>query len=105
MILESGGGVKSLIGCLHGISQIHKAKKQLQHQHNQSNTNNLNSENNTTINETIKTCPVPDGLPKTREEMEEEEKGKMPDSPFTTLLRSKGRFPAWYSPVPDNETQ
>ncbi|KAI3809822.1 hypothetical protein L1987_19422 [Smallanthus sonchifolius] len=100
VILESGG-VKSLIGCLHGISEIHKAKKELQ---NGSDVNNLRSEN-TAAFEGGRACPMPDGLPKSREEMEEEEKAKMPDSPFTRLLRSKGRFPAWYSPAPDHETQ
>ncbi|KAJ0643762.1 putative CCG-binding protein [Helianthus annuus] len=100
VILESGG-MKSLIGCLHGISEIHKAKKQSQ---NRSNVNNNNmKQENTPAVEGGRACPVPDGLPKSREEMEEEEKGRMPDSPFTRLLRSKGRSPAWYSPAPDHE--
>ncbi|MCD9560441.1 hypothetical protein HAX54_019123 [Datura stramonium] len=38
-------------------------------------------------------CPIPDGLPKTREELEEEEKARMPDSPYTKLLRAKGTHP------------
>ncbi|KAK9056693.1 hypothetical protein SSX86_024055 [Deinandra increscens subsp. villosa] len=101
MILESGG-VKSLIGCLHGISEIHKAKKQSEL--NGSNMNSMVSECTPAV-EVRRACPVPDGVPKSREEMEEEEKGMMPDSPFTRLLRAKGRFPAWYSPVPDHETQ
>ncbi|KAK9056700.1 hypothetical protein SSX86_024062 [Deinandra increscens subsp. villosa] len=101
MILESGG-VKSLIGCLHGISEIHKAKKQSEL--NGSNVNSMVSECTPAV-EVRRACPVPDGVPKSREEMEEEEKGMMPDSPFTRLLRAKGRFPAWYSPVPDHETQ
>ncbi|KAI7757529.1 hypothetical protein M8C21_017075 [Ambrosia artemisiifolia] len=100
VIIESGG-VKSLIGCLHGISEIHKAKKQLENGTNVD--NNMKSEKNTATVERGRACPVPDGLPKSREEMEEEEKGKMPDSPFTRLLRSKGRSPAWYSPAPDHE--
>ncbi|KAJ0639814.1 putative CCG-binding protein [Helianthus annuus] len=99
VILESGG-VKSLIGCLHGISEIHKAKKQSQ---NRSNVNNNTEQENTPAVEGGRACPVPDGLPKSREEMEEEEKGKMPDSPFTRLLQSKGRSPAWYSPASDHE--
>ncbi|KAL0356779.1 UNVERIFIED_CONTAM: CCG-binding protein 1 [Sesamum calycinum] len=44
-----------------------------------------------------KACPVPDGLPKTSEELEEEEKARMPDSPFTRLLRARGKHPAWYT--------
>lgn len=46
-------------------------------------------------------CPVPDGLPKTREELEEEEKARMPDSSFTRLLRAKGTHPVWYSSALD----
>ncbi|KAK9077229.1 hypothetical protein SSX86_005566 [Deinandra increscens subsp. villosa] len=56
MILESGG-VKSLIGCLHGISEIHKAKKQLQN--GSSNVNNIVSENTPAV-EVRRACPVPD---------------------------------------------
>ncbi|XP_076897691.1 CCG-binding protein 1-like [Bidens hawaiensis] len=99
VIIESGG-VKSLIGCLHGISEIHKAKKELQ---NGSNMNCTCSENTPAV-KSGSACPVPDGLPRSHEEMEEEEKEKMPDSPLTRLLRAKGRFPAWYSPAPDHET-
>nr|CAD1819506.1 unnamed protein product [Ananas comosus var. bracteatus] len=39
-----------------------------------------------------------------KDELEEEEKARMPDSPFTRLLRSKGRHPAWYTLAPDHET-
>ncbi|KAM0006496.1 putative leucine-rich repeat domain superfamily [Helianthus debilis subsp. tardiflorus] len=99
VILESGG-VKSLIGCLHGISEIPKAKKQSQ---NGSNVNNNTKQEKTPAVDGGRACPVPDGLPKSREEMEEEDKGKMPDSQFTRLLRSKGRSPACYSPAPDYE--
>lgn len=100
MILESGG-VKSLIGLLHGISEIHKARKQLRN-HTGSNTSNTNSDK--VASRARRECPVPDGLPKSLEEMEEEENWKMPDSSFTRLLRSKGTSPAWFSPVPDHET-
>ncbi|KVI10746.1 CCG-binding protein 1-like [Cynara cardunculus var. scolymus] len=106
VILESGG-VKSLIGCLHGISEIHKAKKQLEDEQGSDMNNNTNSDSNSENRAVVggeRACAVPDGVPKTREEMEEEEKGKMPDSPFTRLLRSKGRLPAWYSAAPDHET-
>ncbi|GKE51707.1 CCG-binding protein 1, partial [Tanacetum coccineum] len=104
MIIESGG-VKSLIGCLHGITEIHKAKKQSENDENVSEEAANNSmEKVTADGGKRRECPVPDGLPKSREEMEEEENGKMPDSPFTRLLRAKGKFPAWYSPAPDHET-
>lgn len=56
------------------------------------------------MKERVRRCPIPDGLPKSLEELEEEERARMPDSPFTRMLRTKGRFPAWYSPAPDHET-
>ncbi|KAF5745660.1 hypothetical protein HS088_TW07G01252 [Tripterygium wilfordii] len=93
LILQTGG-IKSLIGCLHGISSMQKGK-----------------ENGFGLAKTLiadkgkeRHCPIPDGLPKTLEELAEEESARMPDSPYTRLLRSKGSFPAWYSPAPDHET-
>lgn len=44
------------------------------------------------VKERERLCPLP-------EDLEEEEKARMPDSPFTRVLRTKGRFPAWYSPA------
>ena len=85
LILQAGG-VKSLIGCLHGIAGIHKGKKKAF-----SSTEPLSSE------KSERHVPIPDGLPKSQAELEEEEKGRMPDSPYTRLLRTKGKFPAWYN--------
>ncbi|XP_050231783.1 CCG-binding protein 1 [Mercurialis annua] len=96
LILQAGG-VKFLIGCLHGISSmLHKG----------TNTGIGFMAPSTSAKKEKETrpCPIPDGLPKSQEELDEEEEGRMPDSPFTRLLRSKGRFPAWYSPAPDHET-
>lgn len=92
LILQAGG-VKSLIGCLHGIAGIQKGKKKAS-----GSTEPLSSE------KCERHAPIPDGLPKSQAELEEEEKGRMPDSPYTRLLRTKGKFPAWYSPAPDHET-
>ncbi|XP_061373458.1 CCG-binding protein 1 [Gastrolobium bilobum] len=92
LILETGG-VKSLIGCLHGIALMHKLKK-----------GDLNLAKDVKSDEGKRLCPIPDGLPRSADEMMEEEQARMPDSPYTRLLRSKGRFPAWYSPAPDHET-
>ncbi|XP_054776523.1 CCG-binding protein 1 [Prosopis cineraria] len=92
LILQTGG-VKSLIGCVHGIAKMHKLKK-----------NGMSVPKLVASEERQRHCPVPDGLPKSDEEMMEEEEGRMPDSPFTRLLRSKGRFPAWYSQAPDHQT-
>ncbi|KAL5562524.1 hypothetical protein UlMin_032271 [Ulmus minor] len=91
LILQAGG-VKSLIGCLHGIADIHKGKKKgfMAQPFEGEKVEKLSHR--------------PDGLPKTPEELAEEESGRMPDSPFTRLLRTKGTSPAWYSPVPDHET-
>jgi len=44
------------------------------------------------VKERERLCPLP-------EDLEEEEKARMPDSPFTRMLRTEGRFPAWYSPA------
>ena len=88
------GGMKSLISCLHGISAMDKKKdKQVKEQI----VSNIEAE-------VERLFPVPDGLPKSKEELDEEEGYKMPDSPFTRLLRTKGGFPAWFSQAPDHET-
>lgn len=92
LILEIGG-VKSLIGCVHGIAMMHKLKK-----------DGINLSKDVKSEEGERLCPIPDGLPKSDDELMEEEKGKMPDSPYTKLLRTMGRHPAWYSLAPDHET-
>ncbi|AES90249.1 hypothetical protein MtrunA17_Chr4g0045491 [Medicago truncatula] len=92
LIIEIGG-VKSLIGCLHGIALMRKLKK-----------NDLNLTNEIYSEEEQNPCPRPDGLPKSADEMMEEEQAKMPDSSYTKLLRSMGKSPAWYSEAPDHET-
>ncbi|KAK6946168.1 hypothetical protein RJ641_013712 [Dillenia turbinata] len=93
LILQAGG-VKSLIGCLHGIAAFHKERKEEYGSTKPTNAHTWNE----------RCCPVPDGLRKSKEELDEEEKAKMLDSRFTRLLRTKGRFPAWYSQAPDHET-
>ncbi|XP_019166022.1 PREDICTED: CCG-binding protein 1 [Ipomoea nil] len=94
LILQAGG-VKSLIGCVHGIASMQKPAKNLQEPAKAKNSDKVDEE---------RVCPVPDGLPKSREEVEEEERALMPDSPFTRLLRIKGKSPAWYSQAPDHQT-
>lgn len=95
LILQAGG-VKSLIGCVHGITAIQKSKGK-EKEERKAWKKEVEGRGN-------RECPIPDGLPKSAEEIEEEEEGRMPDSAFTRLLRSKGTFPAWYSPAPDHET-
>ncbi|CAN8272287.1 unnamed protein product [Cochlearia groenlandica] len=98
LILQTGG-VKSLIGCLHGLASMEKENK----------TNSVldvaKESNGGDEEEMMKLhIHIPDGLPKSQEELEEEEKSRMPDSAFTRLLRAKGTVPAWFSHVPDHET-
>ncbi|XP_068655569.1 CCG-binding protein 1 [Aristolochia californica] len=93
-LIRQTNGVRSLIGLLHGVTAVRETAKK------EKNKPKFSSEETNRI----RPFPVPDGLPKTQEELEEEEKAKMPDSPFTRLLRSMGKFPAWYTPAPDHET-
>lgn len=94
LILQAGG-VKSLIGCLHGISSMEKESKT---------KNGLEVREESDTDATKLHVHVPDGLPKSQQELEEEEKSRMPDSAFTRLLRAKGTIPAWFSHPPDHET-
>ncbi|PKA54320.1 hypothetical protein AXF42_Ash000153 [Apostasia shenzhenica] len=92
--VRQSGGIKSLIDCLHGLTTMLKrsvAEKQ----------KDVPSSSEAEMKGDFH---VPDGLPKTQEELEEEEKARMPDSSFTRLLRTMGRAPAWYSQAPDHET-
>ncbi|XP_021731690.1 CCG-binding protein 1-like [Chenopodium quinoa] len=97
LIIEAGG-VKSLIGCLHGVAAIHKAHKEASNAQ-ASDEKKAKGERERKIH-----VHVPDGLPRSAEEIEEDEKSMMPDSSFTRMLRHRGKHPAWYSPVPDHET-
>lgn len=96
LILQTGG-MKSLIGCLHGVASMEKDNKA---------KNGLEvAEQSDSREKGMKLhIHVPDGLPKSQKELEEEEKSKMPDSAFTRLLRAKGTIPAWFSHAPDHET-
>ncbi|KAG6408879.1 hypothetical protein SASPL_131905 [Salvia splendens] len=84
-LIVEAGGVKSLISCVHGVAGIHKAKKECGELR----------KSTSAVKAEAYPCPIPDGLPKTSEELEEEEKARMPDSPFTRLLRARGRCAAW----------
>ncbi|XP_022763330.1 CCG-binding protein 1 [Durio zibethinus] len=81
--------VESLIGFVHGVASIY----------NKGNDNWLSSMAKPlhSEDEGKKFFHIPDGLPKSAEEIEEEERATMPDSPYTRFLRVKGPFPAWYS--------
>ncbi|XP_020877127.1 pollen-specific leucine-rich repeat extensin-like protein 4 [Arabidopsis lyrata subsp. lyrata] len=89
------GGVKSLIGSLHGVASMEKDNKT---------KNGLDVGEESDREKGMKLhIHIPDGLPKSEQELEEEEKSKMPDSAFTRLLRTKGTIPAWFSHAPDHE--
>lgn len=94
LILQTGG-LKLLIGCLHGLASMKKESKT---------KNGLEVTEETDSDKMKPHVHVPDGLPKSQEELEEEEKSRMPDSAFTRLLRAKGTIPAWFSHAPDHET-
>lgn len=95
-LVRQSEGVKSLIENVHMIakaSKIHNIK------------HNKGPQTDPPLKEEWRRpFPEPDGLPKTQQEVEEEEKAMMPESSYTRLLRTKGCFPAWYSPHPDHET-
>ncbi|PKU64718.1 CCG-binding protein 1 [Dendrobium catenatum] len=86
--VRQAGGVKSLIGCLHGLTAMLKKDSKDQKKYVAGNSKAEKKET---------AFHVPDGIPKTKQELEEEENGKMADSSFTRLLRSMARAPAWYS--------
>ncbi|XP_077233152.1 maternal effect embryo arrest 14 [Tasmannia lanceolata] len=93
-LIRQTDGLKSLVGFIHGVSAARKLRNKELETPKPSNAEKRSE----------RPCPIPDGLPKSEEELEEEEEARMPDSPYTRLLRSKGKFPAWYSPAPDHET-
>ncbi|KAG9440769.1 hypothetical protein H6P81_020934 [Aristolochia fimbriata] len=93
-LIRQTDGVRSLIGLLHGVTAVREMAKK-------GNKKPIHSSEGTG---SPRPFPIPDGLPKTPEELEEEERARMPDSPFTRVLRCMGKSPAWYSPAPDHET-
>ncbi|RWR73562.1 hypothetical protein CKAN_00185500 [Cinnamomum micranthum f. kanehirae] len=93
-LLIQSGRVKTLMGCLNGIEAIRKLRNRELEANEQLNAKDQN----------LSHFPIPDCLPKTQEELEEEEEARMLYSPFTRLLRSKGKSPTWCSVPPDHET-
>ncbi|KAL6894005.1 hypothetical protein ACP4OV_008103 [Aristida adscensionis] len=96
MVKDSEGDVKYLIDSIHHRSNLRKKMAEKAH----------SSVSSSSLGQTTKTrpFPIPDGLPKTQEELAEEEEALMPESPYTRLLRRMGRYPDWYTPRPDHET-
>ncbi|GLU02982.1 hypothetical protein SLE2022_202070 [Rubroshorea leprosula] len=81
IILEAGG-VKTLINWIPRIAAIYKNGKE--------NALDKGKPMNTK-GEGKRLSHIPEWMPKSVEELEEEEKAKMPDSPYTRLLRTMGR--------------
>ncbi|KAG2545646.1 CCG-binding protein 1-like [Panicum virgatum] len=96
MVKDSEGDVKYLIDSIHHRSNLRKKMAEKAHH-----TVSSSSQGQTAK---PRPFPVPDGLPKTQEELAEEEEALMPESPYTRLLRRMGRYPDWHTPRPDHET-
>ncbi|KAM3278351.1 hypothetical protein ACQJBY_045917 [Aegilops geniculata] len=96
MVKDSRSDPRYLISSIHHRSDLRKKMAEKAHSSAPSNS----------PGHTVKPrpFPVPDGLPKTQEEIDEDEEALMPESPYTRLLRRMGRFPDWYTPRPDHET-
>ncbi|EER90829.1 hypothetical protein BDA96_01G081200 [Sorghum bicolor] len=96
MVKDSEGDVRYLIESIHHRSNLRKKMAE----------KSRNLVPSTSQGQTAKPrpFPVPDGIPKTQEELAEEEEALMPESPYTRLLRRMGRYPDWYTPRPDHET-
>nr|ACG34898.1 hypothetical protein [Zea mays] len=96
MVKDSEGDVRYLIESIHHRSDLRKKMAE----------KSRNSVPSGSQGQTAKPrpFPVPDGIPKTQEELTEEEEALMPESPYTRLLRRMGRYPEWYTPRPDHET-
>ncbi|WVZ60675.1 hypothetical protein U9M48_010664 [Paspalum notatum var. saurae] len=97
MVKDSEGDVRYLIESIHHRSQVRK--KMAEEGRSSVSSGSLGHKAKPTYR-----CPVPDGVPKSQEELAEEEDAMMEDSPYTRLLRRMGRYPDWYTPRPDHET-
>lgn len=81
-IIRGAGDVKTLMKWIPGIAAIYKDGKE----------NALDKEKPmNTEREGKRLSHIPEWMPKSVEELEEEEKAKMSDSPYTRLLRTMGR--------------
>ncbi|RLN16742.1 hypothetical protein C2845_PM02G46810 [Panicum miliaceum] len=96
MVKDSEGDVKYLIDSIHHRSNLRKKMAEKARHTVSSSSQGQKAK--------PRPFPVPDGLPKTQEELAEEEEALMPESPYTRLLRRMGRYPDWYTPRPDHET-
>jgi len=90
-LVRQSGGVKSLIGNVSMIAKMPKLQKEAQSKEqipmpsSSSPVSDANSPKERPFLE-------PDELPKSQEELEEEERERMPDSPYTKMLRRFSEF-------------
>lgn len=109
--VSSGDGIESMISSLHRFSASHRRLKE-----SNGSTNTLNEDKTKetsgaapkALNEEkakVKEEPkyVPEWMPKSIEELEEEEKARMADSPHARLLRAMRVYPSWHTPRPDHD--
>ena len=83
-LIRGANGVKDLVSSVHGMLSIYQNKKE---------SSNVSSKA-VKVEKNAEPQPpphVPEWLPKSEEELEEEERARMNDSPHTRLLRVMGR--------------
>ncbi|KAK7362691.1 hypothetical protein VNO77_04811 [Canavalia gladiata] len=104
------GSIKALIESMHRIAVMFKVKENglsVKSEEGQRPVNELKKEG-LSLGKVVKSeegerhFHIPDGLPKSAEELKEEEEARMPDSPHTRLLRRMGKLSSWYAPGPDH---
>lgn len=107
---SSGDGIESMISSLHFYSASYRRLKESSESTNASNEEKTKKESNGSApkalnREKTKEEPkyVPEWMPKSIEELEEEEKARMADSPHARLLRAMKAYNPWYIPRPDHD--
>jgi hypothetical protein len=97
---DSHDGMKYLIRSIHHATRLEKESDNVVQQTTKETTKSVLE-----VAKSVLEPPrhVPDGIPKTQEEIEEENKALMPESDFTRLLKSLRVYPSWYRERPDVE--
>jgi len=100
--VSSGDGVESMISSLHHLSAFHRRLKESSGSTNALNEQKLEIKTSKSTpkalhGEKVKEEPkyVPEWMPKSIEELEEEEKARMADSPHARLLRAMRVYPRY----------
>lgn len=108
--VSRGDGIETMISSLHFFSASQRRLNESNGSTNPSKEEKTKKENNGSAPKALnekkaKEEPkyVPEWMPKSIEELEEEEKARMADSPHARLLRAMRVYPAWYTPRPDHD--